>query len=99
MSYVTTNVRLEEDLHRALKHLAVERGTSAAEIVREAIRRFIEKPPPPEKEWSIEDDPFWKVIGICKDGPIDGSINHDHYLYGWPRVVEIEELKKRRKKK
>ena len=85
MSYVTTNVRLEEDLHRALKHLAVERGTSAAEIVREAIRRFIEKPPPPEQEWRIEDDPFWKVIGIGSSGISDGSVNHDNYLYGNPK--------------
>ncbi len=83
--YVTTNVRLEEDLHRALKHLAVERSTSAAELVREAIRRFIEKPPPPEEEFRIEDDPFWKVIGICSSDCTDGSINLDHYVYGRPK--------------
>lgn len=85
MSYVTTNVRLEEDLHRALKHLAVERATSAAELVREAIRRFIENPPPPEETRSLEDDPFLKVIGIGSSGCTDGSVNLDHYLYGWPK--------------
>lgn len=86
MEYVTTNIRLEEDLYRTLKHLAVERGKSAAELVREAIRRFLEKPPPPEEEFRLEDDPFFKVIGTCPSDVTDGSINHDHYLYGWPKV-------------
>jgi len=32
-----TMVYLENDLHRRLKHLAVERGTSLAAMIREAV--------------------------------------------------------------
>lgn len=28
------------------------------------------------------EDPFDKVIGICKGGPKDGAKNHDEYIYG-----------------
>lgn len=28
-----------------------------------------------------EEDPLWQLIEIGKDGPVDGSINHDDYLY------------------
>jgi predicted DNA-binding antitoxin AbrB/MazE fold protein len=27
-------------------------------------------------------DPLEGVIGICKDGPVDGAENHDKYIYG-----------------
>ncbi len=25
------------------------------------------------------------VSGICKEGPEDGSVQHDHYIYGTPK--------------
>lgn len=25
------------------------------------------------------------LIGAIVDSPADESVNHDHYLYGWPR--------------
>ena len=28
---------------------------------------------------------YAKYIGICKDGPTDLALNHDHYLYGAPK--------------
>jgi len=43
-----------------------------------------------------EDHPLWGIIGIVDDpdAPTDGSINHDHYIYGVPRKYPIP--KKRR---
>lgn len=82
MKYVTTNLRLEDDLYRRLKHLAVERGQRAAHVIREAIRRYLEFAPVPEEKRSQEKDPFWRVVGIGKSRLRDGSTRHDAYLYG-----------------
>ena len=38
MSYVVTNVRLEESVYRALKLRALEKSLPASTLIREAIR-------------------------------------------------------------
>ena len=73
---------LEEETDRALKRLAARTGRSEAFHVREALRRYLDKP---REE---EEDPLLRLIGLVNDpeGPDDVAVNHDHYLYGAPKV-------------
>ena len=83
--FITTNVRLDEDTHRAVKLLAVDRRVSAAEIIRDAIDRYLTNPPTPGGDAPPEQDPFFQVIGLVNTGTRDGSLRHDHYIYGTPK--------------
>ena len=82
MSHMTTTVRLPNDLYEALRKRAFEEHRAVAEVIREALRRFLEAPsePPPLPE--LDADPFWKAVGTVDGGPSDESVEHDHYLYG-----------------
>jgi len=85
-------IYIEKEQDERLKRAAAERKVSEAEIIREAIDRYLgKKTPPPLK--SMEDHPLWKIVGIIDDpeGPTDGSVNHDFYIYGAPRKVPLEE--------
>lgn len=33
----------------------------------------------------IGSDPADRIIGVVRDSSGDESVNHDHYLYGWPK--------------
>jgi hypothetical protein len=51
-----TNIYLEEDQLRLLKHLAVEEGRSFTELVRQALKEFLEHHHPPrERTFSPEE--------------------------------------------
>lgn len=73
---------LEEHTDRALKRLAAQTGRSEAAHVREALARYL------QDEQETDDDPFDRLIGLVddRDGPTDVAENHDHYLYGAPKV-------------
>jgi hypothetical protein len=53
-----TNIYLQEDQLRLLKHLAVEEGRSFTELVRQALQEFLQRrhptrePPLSPKEWN-----------------------------------------------
>lgn len=76
---VATNIRLPEELLKALKHRAVEEGKSLNQMIREAVEASLQSAPDPK---GAEKDAFEKVIGIGRSGTKDGSSKHDHYLYG-----------------
>ena len=73
---------LEERADRALKRSAARTGRSEAAHVREALARYL------QQEQETDDDPFDQLIGLVDDhdGPTDVAENHDHYLYGAPKV-------------
>jgi predicted transcriptional regulator len=73
---------LEERTDRALKRLAARTGRSEAAHVREALALYL------QQEQETDDDPFDRLIGLVddNDGPTDVAENHDHYLYGAPKV-------------
>ena len=85
MTHMTTTVRLPEDLYEALRSRAFEERRPVAEVIREALRQFLdlrlESPSLPD----LESDPFWKAVGTVHGGPDDESVEHDHYLYGAPK--------------
>lgn len=85
MNQMTTTVRLPEDLYEALRRRAFEERRPVAELIREALRRFVDLPREPSPLPELESDPFWKAVGTIDGGPSDESIEHDHYLYGAPK--------------
>jgi len=76
---VATNIRLPEEVLKALKYKAIEENKSVNQLIREAIEIALTTPVQPMK---LAKDPFERVIGIAKSGIKDGSTKHDHYLYG-----------------
>lgn len=78
---------LEEDQKEVLERLQQDTGASVAEMVREAIDRFL-KEKKKLRGKSFKDETIEKLLsvaGICKDGPPDLADNHDYYLYGLPK--------------
>ena len=85
MQFVTTTVRLPNDLYEALRKRAFEERRPVAEVIREALRRLLELPKEEASLPDLEEDPFWKAVGTVGGGPSDESVEHDHYLYGAPK--------------
>ncbi len=85
MNHMTTTVRLPEDLYEALRRRAFEERRPVAELIREALRRFLDLRLESSSLPDLESDPFWKAVGTVDGGPGDGSVEHDHYLYGAPK--------------
>lgn len=79
---IRTQVYLTSDQHFALKTEAERKGTTMAEIIREAVSHYVAAR---EKEHLLlPDDPLWSLVGMGK-GDRDLALHHDHYLYGSPR--------------
>ncbi|HEX8948152.1 MAG TPA: CopG family transcriptional regulator [Dissulfurispiraceae bacterium] len=76
---VATNIRLPEDLLKALKYRAIEEKKSVNQLIREAVEGFLGVTPAAEPGGK---DPFDAVVGMASSGTKDGSVKHDHYLYG-----------------
>lgn len=68
-----TQVLLEEELHQTLREVAAAEGRSAASIVREAVRLYLEAR-------HFDDDPIRELIGAF-EGPSDSASQHDRGLY------------------
>src|SRR4030067_3437838 len=79
---IATNIRLPEDLLKALKYRAIEEKKSMNQIIREAIEMSLAAPPQAEER---EKDPFEEVIGIARSAIKDVSSKHQRYPYGRQR--------------
>lgn len=85
-------IYIEEGQEVRLKELAADRGVSEAVLVREALDAYLQA-----NEFKgferMEDSPLWGIVGLIDDpdAPTDGSINHDHYIYGTPKKYRILE--------
>jgi len=80
---IATNIRLPEELLKALKYRAVEERKSVNQMIREAIEISLAAASRPE---GCEKDPFEDVIGIGRSGIKDGSLSHDQYLHEVPQT-------------
>jgi metal-responsive CopG/Arc/MetJ family transcriptional regulator len=76
---IATNIRLPEDLLKALKYRAIEEKKSVNQIIREAIEMSLAAAPQTEER---QKDPLEDVIGIARSGIKDAPSKHDRYLYG-----------------
>jgi hypothetical protein len=82
--YTTTNVRLSAEAYRDLMLRAARRGVPLAALVRDAVAEYLGRP-------SIHGaaapaaDPVDALIGSTPFEATDEAMNHDHYLYDWPK--------------
>jgi predicted DNA-binding protein len=76
---VATNIRLPEEVLKALKYKAIEEKKSVNKLIREAVEMSLATSVQPKKHVR---DSFVAVIGIARSGIKDGSTKHDRYLYG-----------------
>ncbi|MBI5949315.1 MAG: CopG family transcriptional regulator [Chloroflexi bacterium] len=81
-------VYLEEEQGLAIKRLAARRGVSGAVILREALAQYLASHETPPELERPEDHPLWGIVGIGASGVTDAAANHDHHLYGAPKVEE-----------
>jgi len=74
-----TYIMPEQD--EELKRLAKVKGVTEAEVIREALDNFIE-----QEKHRLKINPLREIIGISgeTEGPQDGSVGHDRYIYGQP---------------
>lgn len=79
MSYVTTNLKLPEEVMKDLKHKAVQEKKSVSQLIKEAVQQFLTAQ---KESVDYREDPFNRIIGMAKSGVHDGSVKHDQYLYG-----------------
>jgi hypothetical protein len=75
---IRTQIQLTEEQARALKSMAVERGVSVAELVRQSIDNYIKTAHHPTLDERRQR--ALSVIGIVASGETDLATNHDHYL-------------------
>jgi hypothetical protein len=90
IKYVTTNVRLPKEMHRALKWRAVEENTSVAALIRESIARYLveeQTDAVPSEDEPIS-DPIFQLGSLTagseiiqEDRPTDGAVHHDRDIY------------------
>ena len=90
IEYVTTNVRLPKEMHRALKWRAVEENTSVAALIRESIARYLieEQTAVVPSEGEPVSDLIFQLGSLTTeseiiggDRPTDGSVQHDRDIY------------------
>lgn len=72
-------IYLEEASDRRLRRLASASGRSAASLVREAVRLYL------DGRDRRSDDPLRALLGAFSGGPRDAAAKHDKYLYGRKR--------------
>lgn len=75
-----TQIYLEEDLDRVLRAAAAAEGRSAADLIREAVRRYLA-----ERGEVGTVDPIAAMIGTVEGLPADSAAEHDRDLYGAAR--------------
>ncbi len=73
-----TQMYFPEEILRKLKRKALEKKTTVANIVRDAVSELLKKEE--VKNWN--DDPLWNMVGSSSSKERDLSVNHDKYLYG-----------------
>lgn len=71
-----TQIYIEEDLDRELRALAAADGRSAADVIREAVRRYL------ADRGAQGSDPILGVLGSVSGLPADAAAEHDRDLYG-----------------
>ena len=68
---------LPEVQYESVRHLAREKHTSFAQIVREALDSLLR-----QRKTRWEEDPITQHIGLFEGKDDELSIHHDRYLYG-----------------
>jgi len=87
---VTTNVRLDREVHRRLKYLAAGEGRSLSDVLREATAEYVARREGAIPAAALRDDPFFAFLARVDAeeglGDADLASAHDRHLYG-PEVT------------
>ena len=75
---IRKQIYLEEGMAEYVKKIADARNTSQAEIIRLALKSYLNN----YDNIKEENDPLLELIGIADVEIEDGAENHDKYLYG-----------------
>lgn len=73
------NLCLEPQQHERLKAVALRKGLSMSEVVRDCVTAYLPSEEAPRKK------PLFSFIGAARGGGEDVARNHDFYLYGWDK--------------
>jgi hypothetical protein len=75
---IRTQVQFTAQQVKALRRLSASTGRSIADVVREAVDRYLASSQQPDRSELIER--AIRVAGKFSAGPRDVSVNHDKYL-------------------
>jgi len=90
---VRTQVYLSRAEHDFLLSESGRRGITMAGLIRSIVD---EKMAVPDRIW--ENNPLLEDAPVVEGfGHEDGSRNHDHYIYGSPKIEDSKPLKRRRR--
>jgi hypothetical protein len=92
---VRTQIQLTRTQAQTLKKLAVQRGVSMAELIRQAIDSFFQEGGEPVRAKQEKWERALSVVGAFRSDVSDISSNHDEYfaqaIEDYPRrVVRVE---------
>ncbi len=83
---VRTQIYLSQSQHEALKRLATKRSASMAQIVREAIARYLGEPSRAAGATAERRDPAWSLLDVAREiggsGTSVGAERLEEELYG-----------------
>lgn len=83
---VRTQIYLNQSQHEALKRMATRRSVSMAQIVREAIARYLGEPSGADGTTAESQDPAWSLLDVAHEiggsGTTDGAERLEEELYG-----------------
>lgn len=86
LSEVRTQIYLERRQHEALKRMAARRSVSMAQVVREAIARFLGEPTPGGNSPPCDQDPAWSLLDTAREiggsGSAQSAERLEEELYG-----------------
>lgn len=93
---VRTQVYLPRDIYDRLQRRAGKHDLTLAVQIREALEDYLERVESQDDDGILHaDDPIFQMIGMFDSGLGDLSVNHDHYLYGFPKREEVKAVREK----
>ncbi len=93
---VRFQVYLPRSTYERLQKQAVRHDLTLATQVRAALDDYLERIESQSDDGILHaDDPIFQMIGMFASKEGDLSVNHDHYLYGWPKREEVVTLREK----
>jgi N-acetyl-beta-hexosaminidase len=93
---VRTQVYLPRDIYERLQKRAAEHALTLAVQIRAALEDYLERVESQDDDGILHaDDSIFQMIGMFSSEEGDLSVNHDHYLYGWPKREEVAVIREK----
>jgi len=91
---VRTQVYLPREMYDRLQRRAGKHDLTLAVQIREALEDYLERVESQADDGILHaDDPIFQMIGMFDSGLGDLAVNHDHYLYGFPKREEVKAVR------